>query len=44
MPMNVKELFYFKEERIFCSPDKLEYDITDYIGELIKELEKLKRR
>ena len=44
MPMNVKEMIYIKEERIFFSPDKLEYDITDYIGELIKELEKLKRR
>ncbi|HFH9839544.1 TPA: hypothetical protein ACGOWR_002227 [Streptococcus suis] len=42
--MNVKEMIYTKEERIFFSPDKLEYDITDYIGELIEELEKLKRR
>ena len=42
--MNVKEMIYIKDERIFFRPDKFEYDITDYIGELIEELEKLKRR
>ena len=39
--MNVKEMIYIKDERIIFTPDKFEYDTT---GELIKELEKLKRR
>lgn len=44
MPMNVKELIYIKDKRIIFTPNKFEYDITDYIGELIEELKKLKRR
>ena len=44
MSVKVEEMIYIKDERIIFTPDKVEYDITDYIGELIKELEKLKRR
>lgn len=42
--MNLKEMIYIKDERIIFTPYKIEYDITDYIGELIEEQEKLKRR
>ena len=42
--MNVEEMVYIKDEYIIFPPDNFEYDITDYIGELIEELEKLKRR
>ena len=28
--MNVKEMIYIKGERIIFTPDKFEYDITDY--------------
>ena len=42
--MNVKEMIYIKDKHIILTPKKFEYDITDYIGELIEELEKLKRR
>ena len=44
MSVKVEEMIYIKDERIIFTPDKFEYDITDYIGELIGELEKLKRR
>lgn len=37
-------MIYIKDERIIFTPNKFEYDITDYIGELIEVLEKLKRR
>lgn len=42
--MNVKEMIYIKDERIIFTPDKKEYDITDYISELVEELGKLKAR
>ena len=44
MSVKVEEMIYIKDERIIFTPDKFEYDITDYIGELIEELEKLKQR
>lgn len=28
--MNVKEMIYIKDERIIFTPDKFEYNITDY--------------
>ena len=42
--MNVENMIYIKDERIIFTPDKEEYDITDYIGELVEELGKLKTR
>lgn len=42
--MNVENMIYIKDERIIFVPDKKEYDITDYVSELVVELGKLKAR
>ncbi len=43
MSVNVKEMIYFRDNRIYFTPHHKEYDITDYIQELMEELEMLKR-
>ncbi|AGZ23134.1 hypothetical protein [Streptococcus suis] len=40
----VKEMIYLKEDRIFLSLEKEEYDVTDHLTELVDELAKLKTR
>ncbi|WP_266617492.1 hypothetical protein [Streptococcus suis] len=40
----VKEMIYFKEDRIILSLEKKEYDVTDHLTELVVELAKLKIR
>lgn len=42
--MNSANMIYTKDERIIFAPDKQEYDVTDYVGELVEELGKLKTR
>lgn len=42
--MNVENMIYIKDEHIIFVPDKKEYDITDYVSELVEELGKLKAR
>lgn len=43
MTVTVKEMIYLRDNRIYFTPYLKEYDITDHIQELIKELEILKR-
>ncbi len=43
MTVNVKEMIYLRDNRIYFTPYLKEYDITDYIQELMEELEMLKR-
>ena len=43
MSVNVKEMIYLKDNRIYFTPYLKEYDITDHIQELMEELEMLKR-
>ena len=43
MSLKVKEMIYLKGERIYFTPYLKEYDITDYIQELIEQFEELKR-
>ena len=43
MSVNVKEMIYFRDNHIYFTPHHKEYDITDYIQELMEELEMLKR-
>ncbi|HFS6091864.1 TPA: hypothetical protein ACJ3JJ_000202 [Streptococcus agalactiae] len=43
MSVNVKEMIYLKDNRIYFTPHHKEYDITDYIQELMEQLEALKR-
>lgn len=44
MSKHVKEMIYLKENRIIMSLDKHEYDVTEYLSELVEELAKLKAR
>lgn len=41
MSVNVKEMIYLKDNHF--TPHHKEYDITDYIQELMEQLEALKR-
>ncbi len=43
MTVNVKEMIYLRDNRIYFTPYLKEYDITDYIQELMEQLEELKR-
>ena len=43
MTVNIKEMIYLRDNRIYFTPYLKEYDITDYIQELMEELEMLKR-
>ncbi|HHL0504799.1 TPA: hypothetical protein ACQ0AM_001782 [Streptococcus agalactiae] len=43
MSVNIKEMIYLRDNRIYFTPYLKEYDITDHIQELIEELEMLKR-
>ncbi|CAD0147149.1 conserved protein of unknown function [Streptococcus thermophilus] len=43
MSVNIKEMIYLRDNRIYFTPYLKEYDITDYIQELMEELEMLKR-
>lgn len=36
--MNVREMIYIRDQRIIFTPKKEEFNITDYIDELIEEL------
>ncbi|WP_430596258.1 hypothetical protein [Streptococcus gallolyticus] len=43
MSVNIKEMIYLRNNRIYFTPYLKEYDITDHIQELMEELEMLKR-
>lgn len=43
MTVNVNEMIYLKDNRIYFTPYLNEYDITDHIQEPMDELEMLKR-
>lgn len=43
MSVNIKEMIYLRNNRIYFTPYLKEYDITDHIQELMEELEILKR-
>ena len=43
MTVNVNEMIYLKDNRIYFRPYLKEYDITDHIQELMEQLEALKR-
>lgn len=43
MTVNVKEMIYLRDNRIYFIPYLKEFDITDHIQELMEELEMLKR-
>ena len=43
MTVNVKEMIYPRDNRIYFTPYLKEYDITDHIQELMEQLEMLKR-
>lgn len=43
MSVNIKEMIYLRDNRIYFAPYLKEYDITDHIQELMEELEMLKR-
>lgn len=38
MSVKIEEMIYLKEERIYFSIEKKEYDITDYIDQLLQGL------
>ena len=40
--VNLNNIIYLKDERIYIKPDQNEYDITDHVQELLEELERLK--
>lgn len=42
--MSEENLIYLKDNRVIFAPSKKEYDVTDHLDELIKELNKLKTR
>ena len=42
--MKIKDTIYIKNGRIIFRPNKKEFDVTDYVNELVIELEKLKSR
>ncbi|GEM_PF-1419405 len=44
MSVKVEEMIYIQDDRILFTPYLKEYDITDYVQELTKELSKLKER
>ncbi|CAN2923933.1 MULTISPECIES: hypothetical protein [Streptococcus] len=43
MSVNIKEMIYLRDNRIYFTPYLKEYDITEHIQELMEELEMLKR-
>ena len=43
MSVNIKEMIYLRDNRIYFTPYLKEFDITDHIQELMEELEMLKR-
>ena len=43
MSVNIKEMIYLRDNRIYFTPYLREYDITDHIQELMEQLEALKR-
>ena len=43
MSVNIKEMIYLRDNRIYFTPYLKEYDITDHIQELMEQLEALKR-
>ncbi|HGC6422255.1 hypothetical protein Si103_01882 [Streptococcus infantarius subsp. infantarius] len=43
MSVNIKEMIYLRDNRIYFTPYLNEYDITDHIQELMEQLEALKR-
>ena len=43
MTVNVKEMIYLRDNRIYFTHYLKEYDITDHIQELMEQLEELKR-
>lgn len=43
MSVNIKEMIYLRDNRIYFTPYLKEYDITDHIQELMEELEMFKR-
>ena len=43
MSVNIKEMIYLRDNRIYFTPYLKEYDIADHIQELMEELEMLKR-
>lgn len=43
MTVNVKEMIYLRDNRIYFTPYLKEYDITDHIQELMEQLEMLER-
>lgn len=43
MSVNIKEMIYLRDNRIYFTPYLKEYDITDHIQELMEKLEMLKR-
>lgn len=42
--MKTNDMISFKDQRIVFTPDKVAYEITDCIEELVEELGKLKAR
>ena len=43
MSVNIKEMIYLRDNRIYFTPYLREYDITVHIQELMEQLEALKR-
>lgn len=43
MSVNIKEMIYLRDNRIYFTPYLKEYDITEHIQELMEELEMPKR-
>lgn len=44
MSVKVEEMIYIKDDRIMFTPYLKEYDVTEYVQELVEELSKLKER
>ncbi|CZA99360.1 hypothetical protein [Streptococcus suis] len=44
MPRQFDDIIFIKANRIIFLLDQKEYDVTDYLTELVDELEKLKAR
>lgn len=44
MSNKIEEMIYIKGDRIYFTPFLKEYDVTDHVTTLLRELQKLKER
>ncbi len=44
MSVKVEEMIYLRNDRIYFTPYLKEYDVTDYVQELVEKLEELRNR